>query len=116
MSGRAAGASAAGNMTIGATAATPSIVSSARSCSAVSNPPRVIPLSAPVPAPLTVTWPVAKSRPPSTSRLIFSESAPSRTRAATPMAMPPVVSALRTRRRLSSRSAWRTASMARSGL
>ena len=59
-----------------------------------------MPLGAPpLPAPLTVICPVAKSRPPPTSRSIFSARAPSSTSAATPMAMPAAVSALRTRRR-----------------
>ncbi len=110
--GRGGGPSFTGKITIGATAATPSTSGSAFSCSPESRAPRIIPPGAPpLPAPLTVICPVAKSRPPLTRRSIFSASAPSNTRAATPMAMPAAVSALRTRRRPSSRTTARTAGM-----
>ena len=92
-------------MTIGATVSTPAMRRTASICSPERSPPRLIPDMAPVPAPLTVICPVANSRPPPTSRESFSERPPRRIRAATPMAMPPAVSALRIVRRRSSRSA-----------
>ena len=103
--GSGGGPSLAGKITIGATAPTPSTRGSAASWSAVRSAPRSMPpVAPPLPAPLTVIWPIAKSRPPLTSRSIFSVSAPRRTSAATPMAMPVAVSVLRRRRRPSSRT------------
>ena len=67
-----------------------------------------MPVAAFAPAPLTVICPEPKSRPPWTSRLVFSDSAPSSTRAITPIAIPPAVSAVRAAWRRSSRIAWAT--------
>jgi hypothetical protein len=75
-----------------------------------------MPVMAPVPAPLTVIWPVAKSRPPATRRESFSESAPRSTRAATPIAIPASVSTLRSGRRRRLRIASAMAAMARPGV